>query len=95
MKLKSNSKNDFTDDVRRTVISLICDSGVSAAKVGDVIKIVSENIFNNKMTQPLPCAQTAINMCDEGLVLSNLQVAQSLLNNDYATLHSDGTSRDG
>ncbi|GFN81994.1 hypothetical protein PoB_000850000 [Plakobranchus ocellatus] len=93
--LKSSAKNAFTDELRQTVISLVCVAGVSAAKVRDVIQIVSENIFNYKITQPLPCAQTVGNMCDEGFVLSNLQVAQSLARNDYATLHSDGTSRDG
>ncbi|GFS13008.1 hypothetical protein ElyMa_003126000 [Elysia marginata] len=93
--LKSDAKNAFSDELRQTVISLVCDAGVSAAKVSDTIQIVSENIFNYKITQPLPCAQTVVNMCDEGFVLSNLQVAQSIVSNDYATLHSDGTSRDG
>ena len=42
----------------------------------------------------LLCVQTVINMADEGHVISKLQVAETTMHADNATLHTDGTSRD-
>ena len=95
VRLKSNHKNSYTDDVRHTVISLISGAGVSASKVGDVMTIIAQKRFHHKFSDPLPCAQSCINMLDESFVMSNIQLAESILKTKHTTLHSDGTSRDG
>ena len=92
--LKSNCNNQYTDDVRRTVICLQSQAGVSARNVSKAIQIVADNIFHCKFQEQLPCAQTVLNIVDEGLVISNLQVAEKINESKHVTLHSDGTSRD-
>ncbi|GFO20613.1 hypothetical protein PoB_004711800 [Plakobranchus ocellatus] len=39
-------------------------------------------------------SKTAINMVDEGQVISNIQTVEAVLKSSNCTLHSDGTSRD-
>jgi hypothetical protein len=40
----------------------------------------------------LPTEQTALNIADEGQVLSNIQVVEKLAGSTNAPLHTDGTS---
>ena len=43
----------------------------------------------------LPCLQTAINVADEGHILTKYQATEKMLEADNFTLHTDGTSRNG
>ena len=87
-------KNAYTDDVRKAVLLLQSAAGVAASKVARAIDIVSSNIFHHEFKESLPSTQTALNICDEGFVLSNMQSAEAILSSTNVTLHSDGTSRD-
>ena len=87
-------KNAYTDDVRKAVLLLQSEAGVAAAKGARAIDIVSSNIFHHEFKESLPSTQTALNTCDEGFVLSNMQSAEAILSSTNVTLHSDGTSRD-
>ena len=87
-------KNAYTDDVRKAVLLLQSEAGVAAAKVARAIDIVSSNIFHHEFKESLTSTQTALNICDEGFVLSNMQSAEAILSSTNVTLHSDKTSRD-
>lgn len=76
--LKDDLNNQYNENVRRTVLSLQCDAGVSSSNVGKVIDIVSRNIFNHKFSD-LPSRQTSVNICDEGLAISNMQIVENVL----------------
>ena len=84
--LKFTENNQYSDDVRKTLISLQVEGGVAAANVSKVIKIVSQNILHHKFTQKLLCAQAAINMFDEGFFINYFQVAESVINSTNITL---------
>ena len=98
LKLETKTKqgnNQFTNDIRKTMIQLQGEAGVAASKCKEVVQIVSKQLFDQTLTdKELPCVQTIINMADEGHVISKLQVAEMTLHADNATLHTDGTSRD-
>ncbi|XP_070191321.1 uncharacterized protein [Littorina saxatilis] len=87
--------NQFTDDVRKTMIQLQGEANVPASKCRQVVDIVARNIFHETFEEAdLPCIQSIINMADEGHVISKLQAAEAILNEKDSTLHTDGTSRD-
>lgn len=86
-------KNAYTKDLRRTVIQLQCEAGVTASNVSKVIKTVSENIFHHTF-EKLPCERSALRMCDEGYAISQVQAAGAVLEASNITIHSDGSSRD-
>ena len=92
--LKRGDKNAYSDDVRKTVISLVSEVGVSTANVSKVMDIVGRNIFHHSFKERLPCAYTCQKMCDEGYVVSQIQTTESVLKAENVTLHCDGTSRD-
>ena len=72
-------KNAYADDVRKPVLLLQSEAGVAAANVARAIDIVSCNIFHHEFKESLPSTQTALNICDEGFVLSNMQSAEAIL----------------
>ena len=67
--MKEDRNNAYSQDVRKAAIALQCDAGVAAGKVKTVIDIVSRNIFHHSFSEKLPCAQSALNMVDEGQVI--------------------------
>ena len=92
--LKRGDKNAYSDDVRKTVISLVSEVGVSTANVSNVMEIVGKNIFQHSFKERLPCAYMCQKMCDEGYVVSQIQTTESVLKAENVALHCDGTSRD-
>lgn len=86
--------NRFSDNIRQTVLDLKGEA-VPASRCSKVIKLVAKGIFNHHFAdQDLPTTQTTLNICDEGQVLSTIQVAEKVLESNNATLHTDATSRD-
>ena len=92
--IKGERYNVYSDDIRKTVISLACNYGVAASNVQKVIQAVAQNIFKYTFEDNLPSTQTVLNMIDEAYVVSQVQVMEGILNSNDATLHSDGTRRD-
>ena len=86
----------FNDSLRRTVMQLQSECNVPAGKCSSVIKVVADSLFGVQYEdEDLPCLQTAVNIADEGHVLSKVQAAEQMLKADNLTLHTDGTSRGG
>ena len=92
--LKSGINNAYSDNVRQAAILLQSEAGVSAKNVEKVLDIVGDHIFYHKFSEKLPSSQTCFNMNAEALVISNIQVAEKMLDSDKVTVHLDGTSRD-
>ena len=85
--------NRYNDDVRKTVITLQSE-GVPATKVENVIRSVAKNLFHKNVGE-LPKRQTVTNIfSNEGTILSNIQVAEKVVESEHVTLHTDGTSKD-
>ena len=94
--LRCSQNFRFKDNLRRTVMQLQSDCNVPAGKCSSVIKVVADGLFGVKYEpSDLPCLQTAVNIADEGHVLSKVQAAEQMLEVDNFTLHTDGTSRGG
>ena len=86
--------NRFSDEIRRTVLTLQAEGNVPATRCADVIRIVSSTLFNVHIpASDLPCPQTSINISGEGAVLASVQATEAVLNSENCTLHTDGTSR--
>ncbi|GFR82131.1 LOW QUALITY PROTEIN: hypothetical protein ElyMa_002357600 [Elysia marginata] len=83
--------NQFSDDMRKTVMSLEGEAGVAASKCPVVIDIVSKNLFHQ--TLDLPHWTTANKMVEEAHAIAKMHVAEEVLANQNVTLHSDATSR--
>ena len=61
-----------------------------------VMKTVATHLLNTNLDQrDLPCLQTAINVADEGHILTKFQTAEKMQAVENFTLHTDGTSRNG
>ena len=89
-------KNCFSDATRQTLIELQGDGSVPASKCKTVIKAVAKHLFNTNLDEKdLPRLQTAINVADEGHILTKFQAAEKMLAGENLTLHTDGTSRNG
>ena len=56
---------------------------------------MAEGLFGYKLDRSdLPCPQTVLNIIsEEGAVLSELQLAERIMESTNITLHTDGTSR--
>ena len=77
-------------------MQLQSECNVPAGKCSSVIKVVADSLFGVQYEdEDLPCLQTAVNIADEGHVLSKVQAAEQMLEADNLTLHTDGTSRGG
>ncbi|GFO43030.1 hypothetical protein PoB_006953500 [Plakobranchus ocellatus] len=86
--------NRFTDDVRKTVISLLSSCNVSATQCSKAIQAVAHDLFHVhwKITE-LPSPQTLLTIADEAFVLSKIATVEQLRVANNFTLHVDGTSR--
>ena len=90
-----HESNQFTDEIRQTVLQLQADANISASRCATVIKIVAGNLFGHDLSdKDLLCKQTSLNIADEGQVLCQIQAAEKLLSTENSTLHTDGSSRD-
>ena len=77
---------------RTTTPSSRCGPFQSRCKT--VIKTVATHLLNTNLDQKdLPCLQTAINVADEGHILTKFQTAEKMLAVENFALHTDGTSR--
>ena len=92
--IKTSENNTYADNVRRTAILLQSEASVATGNAKKVIEIVANHIFDYQFSESLPCAQSCLNMNIEGLVISNFQVAERVLESNNVTLHLDGKSRD-
>ena len=73
-------ENCFSDAMQHTLIELQGDGSVPASKCKTVIKTVAKHLFNTNLVQKdLPCLQTAINVADEGHILTKFQTAEKML----------------
>ena len=91
--LKDQSKKEFSDEIKKTVISLI-SLQVSAQNCPLVIQTVARNLFNTDISrEDLPSERTVRRFADQGHVLAKVQVAEAMCSGNY-DLHTDGTSRD-
>ena len=82
VEIRSNQNNTYSTNVRQTVIELMSEAGVSADKCDRAIRIISKNLFNHNITEKLPCRQSCSNMSAEGLVISDIQATEKVLNSD-------------
>ena len=55
--IKGERYNVYSDDIRKTVISLACNYGVAASNVKKVIEAVAQNIFKYTFEDNLPSTQ--------------------------------------
>ena len=93
---RCHENNRFSDDLRKTVMQLQSDCNVPASQCSSVVKCVAKNLFGVEYKdEELPCLQTAINIADEGHVLTKIQTAEEILAAENCTIHTDGTSRGG
>ncbi|KAK3770779.1 hypothetical protein RRG08_036381 [Elysia crispata] len=92
IRTRTGRYNQLSDDMRKTIMSLEGDAGVSASKCPQVIDIVSKNLFHQ--TLDLPHWTTANKIVEEAHAVAKIHVAEALLENKNVTLHSDGTSRE-
>ena len=84
----------YPDNIRKCIIQLQGESGVSAKKCPEVIQCVSKWLFGVNFTEKdLPYFKTALNMADEGHMLSKMQVEEAI-STQHFDLHMDGTSQD-
>ena len=89
-------KNHFSDSIRQTLIQLQGDDSVPASKCSAVIRTVSKHLFSTDFHEKdLPCMQMALNVADEGHVLTKFQAVERMLEAENFTLHSDRMSRNG
>ena len=93
VRTRKENTNEFTDDVKKTVISLI-GAQVSAENCSRIIQIVAKYMFNTEIsTDALPSERTVRRHADQGHFLAKLQVAEAAATHIF-DLHADGTSRD-
>jgi hypothetical protein len=94
MTLVTKDGNQFNDAVVRCVIQLIGEEGTPACRCSQVIKCVSECLFNFTLDdRHLSSNRLNMRFADRGNVLSKMHLAETILEADGFVLHTDGTSR--
>ena len=87
--------NQSTADVIKTIIELIGEAEVPAARCSKIIHIVSKHIHHVDIPlSDLPSERTSLRFADQGHVLAKYHIANNIDTAENFDLHSDGTTKD-
>ena len=93
--LTTKSGGRFTDDIVKCVIQLIGEVGIAACRCSKTIQCVSQCLFHVALEEKdLPSDRSNMRFADRGNVLSEMHLAETILDSNGFDLHTDGTSRD-